>query len=305
MSQVITKPGVYGDISLSRYHEQCCDAPSISSSGLRTIEQKSPAHFFQTWSGNPDYEPEASDALSFGSAAHALLLGDEAFSERHIVRPFKDLRTKEAKEWVADQLEAGKVVVTQAQMERIYGMVDVLAAHPLKDELIGAGQVEQSVLWKEGDVWVKSRMDMRPLGDTLCDLKTTADAHPDACRRSITNYRYDMQFALGARGLLVTEGQHIGCHLILFQEKTPPYAITPVEIDETAIAWATKQNERAIGIFQECVRTGDWPGYSMPRPWHLPEWMEKRLTDEEKQGLLPDGHYEQAVAREPAPLAAE
>ena len=77
----ITRPGLYSGISLSEYHRgDICDGPSISSSGLRTIFTKSPAHY---WAASPlnddpddDVEDESdSQALIFGSAVHHLILG--------------------------------------------------------------------------------------------------------------------------------------------------------------------------------------------------------------------------------------
>ena len=102
----ITVPGIYSNISLDDYHHPfICGGdiplpdghkiegittygPSISSSGLRTIFNKSPAHFYAEWGGNPKRTPR-DDAEHFrvGRAVHHLMLGEKNFSKLFAVQP--------------------------------------------------------------------------------------------------------------------------------------------------------------------------------------------------------------------------
>lgn len=286
---IVTKDCILRDLPMEVYHQQICDGPSVSSSNLRDVELKSPAHMFARWSGNPNAAPQTSPALAFGSAAHALILGDEAFELRHVVSPFDSFRSKDAREWRDKQIAAGKVVITEDDLAHIQGMAETLAAHPIAKDGVFDGEVEQSVFWKDEatGLWCKSRMDSRPIGDTLVDLKTTADANPFACRKSVQNYAYDMQFALGAEGLWKVAHQRIAAHLIIFQEKTPPYAVTPVEISAQAIWRAAQRIERARAIVADCLKRGEWPAYQMPEPYYPPEWLEAQLQRDEDSKLLP------------------
>lgn len=312
---IITENCIRGDLTLEVYHQQICDGPSFSSSNLRDCELRSPRHAYARWSGNPKREPKKTDALSFGSAAHCLILGDEAFAVRHVIQPFSDYarieeidgvvwKPKPAKSdseadiesgalrykslWRDDMEAKGKVIVTQDQLEHIKNMAEVVATDPSLD-LVFAGEVEQSCFWKDEQtgLWLKSRLDVRPLDDTLVDLKTVPDAAPYLCERSITKYAYDMQFALGAEGLLIAGGQKIYAHMAIFQEKEPPYAITPQEIGAQAIWRSAQRNRRALDTFAMCLERGEWPAYDMPLPYQQPEWLENRLTEEEASGLLP------------------
>lgn len=85
---VVDKTGVW-DISIERYHEQCCDGPSISSSGLRTIWSDSPAHYWATSALNPARVAQADNpAFSLGRLAHRVLLEGVAGLERDFaIRP--------------------------------------------------------------------------------------------------------------------------------------------------------------------------------------------------------------------------
>ena len=49
----VTEPGIY-DMPINWYHDDCCDGPSVSSSGLRTIELESPEHYWAHHPANPD-----------------------------------------------------------------------------------------------------------------------------------------------------------------------------------------------------------------------------------------------------------
>lgn len=315
MTVLITENCVRGDLDLETYHQQICDGPSFSSSNLRDCELRSPAHAYANWSGNPDREAQDTRALSFGSAAHCLLLGDEAFAHRHVVQPFNDYsrteeidgviwKAKPAKTDDVKAVESGairykaawrekmhaahKVIVNPEDLRHIQNMAEVLHADT-RLEGVFAGEVEQSCFWKDEQtgLWLKSRLDVRPLDDTLVDLKTCPDAAPWRCEGSITKYAYDMQFALGAEGLLMAAGQKIYAHLAIFQEKAPPYSVTPQEISAQAIWRSAQRNRRALDTLAMCIERGEWPTYPMPAPYQQPAWLEQRLTEEEDGGLLP------------------
>jgi hypothetical protein len=101
----ITEPGCYL-MPIEAYHSDCAAGPSISSSGLRQIEQESPAHYWAQSYLNPDREQEEdSEAFILGRAAHHLLLGEGSFAQKFCVRPaeWSDWRTKAAQQWRADQ----------------------------------------------------------------------------------------------------------------------------------------------------------------------------------------------------------
>ena len=92
----VTEPGFYRT-PLSWYHSTSfCDGPSMSSSMARSMFPDlpygiCPAHFWAFWKGNPDAPEQVEEPAwaSFGSAAHALMLGDENFEENYIVRPVR------------------------------------------------------------------------------------------------------------------------------------------------------------------------------------------------------------------------
>lgn len=286
----IAAPGIYSGVHIDTYHsQQLCDGPSISSSGLRTIFNESPAHFFCRWDGNPEREPEAPNAsLTLGSAAHHLLLGEDQFSTRFIKRPDElagepwHSNRKVCKAWLAEQRIAGRAVLTDDQVKTIKGMARSLASHPMVKQGVLNGAVEQSMVWrcKDTGLWKKSRPDCIPSssGDFV-DLKTTASVQDDDLKRTIYEYGYHQQGAMVCEGWTALTGQKDTSFTLVFVEKAPPYCVRVISLTDEDLARGERQNFRAMQTFVRCLDTGEWPGpgKSDAEYLYLPDWAVKRI----------------------------
>lgn len=285
----ITEPGIY-DISLAEYHGDPCDAPSISSSGLRDIEMKSPRHYWVTSPYNPNrIAREESRQMLLGSAAHHLLLGEDGFANRYVARldEAPDGRAwngnnKSCKEWLADQAAAGKIVLAPQEIAAIKGMAESLHEHPVIRAGILNGQVEKSLFWKDGDIWLKARPDAIPAdSNIIVDLKTISCADAITTRRRITDAGYHMQLALAADGFRHVLGREMEEFVLVFVETAPPYCVNIKPIDKEAIWYGAMQNRRAIAKFRKAIKAGEWPGYEDDGiTAHLQEWYRRRLEAE-------------------------
>lgn len=293
----ISLPGCYV-MPIEAYHGDCCDGPSISSSGLRKIAAKSPAHYWCDSYLNPEREEDAeeSDALRLGRAAHHLLLGETEFSRFFCMRPdhFDSWRTKEAKQWRAMQMADGKTVLIDSEIKAIRGMANSLAAHPvIRTHGLLNGEIERSLIWmdKETGVWLKARPDAVPVDTDVADLKTTADASARGCQMALSDRGYHMQMALigmGMEEVLGRKASELHYHLV-FVEKKPPYAVVIQPVDSAAIYWARLELRRAIRRFAECFEKNDWPAYDHDmQTLRLPDWYVKKLEWEVQNGLLAD-----------------
>lgn len=299
----ISEPGIYAGIPMDAYHGDLCVGPSISSTGLRKIDQESPAHFFDGAYLNPDREPEEErDHFTLGTAVHMLLMREEGFAKKFIVRPeqFKDWRTKEAKGWRQAARDEGLYVLlprptttSSADIQTITGIARSCSTDPFIREGGFDGLAEHSIVWRDPEtgVWMKSRPDVLNLGARVIpDLKTIASADGQSCRKAIGEHGYHVQMALACEGLEVLTGEKFddGCVLV-FAEKKRPYCINVKPIDAQAIYVGRQIIRRAVRKFAECLKRGEWPGYEdSGRVAHLPAWIEKRLEEETKAGLLPE-----------------
>lgn len=262
----ICAAGAYEDVPMDAYHGQLTVAPSISSSGLRTIWNQSPAHYFlESYLNEAREPPPERPHFSLGRAAHHLLfLGRKGFDAEFVVRPEKwsDWRTKEAKEWRADQIEAGMTIITDAELGHITGMARSLAKHPLVKAGILDGAVERSMVFQHHTgVWLKSRPDCIPndSGDTA-DLKTVTSVSADSLRRSLRDYGYHVQAALAGMAMKATLDIEMTSFSLVWVEKTPPYCCRVTAFTPEDLLRGQMQVDVAARIFGECLTSGDWPG---------------------------------------------
>lgn len=276
------------------YHGDSTVGPGISSSGLRKIESRSPAHYWVESYLNPSRVPrKPSDHFDFGKAAHTLLLGEDGFREQFAVRPeeFSDYRTKAAQQWRVEMQLSGKSILTPADVDAIRGIAKSMEAHPTIMAGILNGAVEQSIFWQDEKtgVWLRARPDVIPTSDgVVSDLKTTTDASPHAVQGAVGELGYAMQGALIGAGMKKVLGVEMTDFVLVFVEKTPPFAVNVAPVDPEWIYWAGRQNRRAIDTFAKCVETGVWPAYEGERTVSMPEWRRKRLEAEAQYGLLPE-----------------
>lgn len=330
---IITAPGIYSGISMADYHNQLTPSPSISSSGLRTIETKSPEHFWEGSYLNPEREPIDTDALRLGKIAHAFVLGEDHFSELFAECPFNDWAVNEkvggieykAKIpkgfdpetdaepagvrfkplWKQEQLAAGKTIIMPKDRER----AEAMAARIVKDQFVREGlfngPIEQTIVWEDQEtgVWLKARPDVIPHDSWYPDYKTIADLRAYKRSQAIMDYAIYQQAALVAEGLGAL-GQPIPTtYVLVFQEKTPPYAVIHEELDPELVARGIQINRRAIRKFAACLEQDEWPSMEQPRtPYRGPGYFHERCQQEEATGELPrlDGWAKQWLGGLPA-----
>lgn len=258
------------NLPIAAYHKATiCAGPSISSSGLRTIFNKSPADFFAFWDGNAQrYEQPEKVEWTMGSAVHTLLLGERWFAQQFAIRPEKvqgtpwDGNRLDCKAWLHEQKAKGLKVITPAQVEDIKGMAISIGKHPLVMAGILRGQIERSLIFrdKKTGIWVRARPDAVPTdsGDTA-DLKTITAVGDDA-GRSIKNYRYDMQGAIIKWAMKEVLGIELSTFSLVFVSKTPPYNVDIVIVDTADLEAAEEDCRTALDVFAHCLKTGEWFG---------------------------------------------
>ncbi len=146
-------------------------------------------------------EPQ-SRSIDLGQLAHMFVLGGDP--EIFALSPYNDFRTKEARNWKAEQLEAGKHIVDKNQYEDIHKIVDNIEAHPMSKELLRGENVkhEQEMFGQVGGVKVRGKADaVLKDGNSLIitDIKTTAKFDrfdPAKDKYYPMNLHYDLQAAM-------------------------------------------------------------------------------------------------------------
>ncbi len=287
MNPLISQPGVY-EVPMEDYHgREICDGPSISSSGLRAIVH-CPLKFWFRSHLNPDRpEEEAKPAFSVGKAAHDFVLDGLGWPDRYHVLPEGFSRAAKVKlaEAIAeaDAAEAaGKTLLKFQENIDVLAMAEAIKKHPIH-KVLGRGQAEQTIVWKDKEtgVWLRCRPDFLPDAKRyIPDYKTTVSAHPDDFAKDVANYGYNCQAACYLDGLAEVFGESERDFFFIAQEKTAPYVVQPFALDAESVEWGRRLNRQAVRTFAQCLDTGIWPGYA-PNfvTVGLPRWKVAKLEE--------------------------
>lgn len=276
--KVITKPGIYKDVPLDLYHskELFDGVPAISSSGLRQIWNYSPAHYWANSPYNPDRAEEDADekrSYVLGRALHHLVGAQKGFKELFVVRPDKlpDIGERvpkpwqgnrtACKEWIKAQKETGRAILTPEDIVKLEGMALSLGRHPLVTSL--SGQIEHSYFWrdKETGIWLKWRPDSTPTDSAdFVDLKGTTDVRFYKLMRTVSDFGYHQQGALGRWACEELLGRKMNSFSLFFVEWKNPWSTSLVQLKDADLDLGMRMNRAALRIFWECWKAKDWPG---------------------------------------------
>ena len=284
MTTLITEPGLY-DIPAATYHaDKLCAEPSLSKSIAKLLIglTKTPRHAWLAHPRlNPDFEEVNKTIFDLGKAAEAFFIGGDA---EVVVIDAADYRTKDAKAARDDAWAAGKTPLLPLQHLQVLDMAEAaraqLAQHEVGDPFID-GQPQRTMVWKEGGVWCRARLDWLP-DDTgagvFYDYKTTTDAHPDVWQRRCFETGADLQDAFYCRGIRAVFGIDDPVFRFVVQEREPPYALSVIELTPTARAQADGKIAIAIEAWRGCLERDSWPGFSNQVAYiDAPGWEEVRF----------------------------
>lgn len=272
-------PGFIHDMDDETYHGDPVPGGSLSSSLARRLTEHVPAKAIAT---HRNRKPTASMNLGKAAHLHALGAGPELVVWEH------DGRTKAGKAERAeraDDIASERVVaVTEAERDQVLGMVEALRANPEVTAMLDSGEPEVSAFWTERGVWCRARFDL--IGPLAYDYKTTDDASARGFEHAMTDYGYHQQAEFYQRGLRAL-GHSAGDAPMRFicQEKREPYLVQIHTCDDLSMEIAAALNDRAIDIYAEAMRSGEWVGYPSlhAAPTSLPSRYFYRYAD-----LLPD-----------------
>jgi hypothetical protein len=280
---VVIEPGVYPDLDAELYHADPVPGGSLSCSGAKKLLPPSCPAIFDYERKNP---PASKAVFDEGHAAHQAVLG---VGPEIVVIPGDRWDTKEAKAAVAAAREAGQVPVKADVKAMVDAMDAQLRAHPIASALLGdGGMAETSIFWRDeaSGVMRRCRLDWRPAprsGRTIgVDYKTARSADPEKFAKAAAEYGYHCQHAWYVDGMSASRlAGEDATFVFIAQEKTPPFLVSVIELDVTAVRIGRLLNRRAINVYAECDRTGVWPGYTNDVAHvSLPFWYERNFEDQ-------------------------
>lgn len=274
----ITEPGVY-EMTADEYHADPVVGGSLSSSGARALLPPSCPAKYRWAQDHPDEVP-VRRVFNFGHAAHKLVLG--AGPELHVVDA-DSYRTKAAQNERDEALAGGAVPLTRPEWAQVKAMAAALRDHPVVGKLFEpeSGWSELALVWRDEHTGVMCRalLDRYRTGPrpVIVDYKGARAGDLESISRAIYEYGYHIQnawYAEGARALGLAGDDTP--FVFVFQEKDPPYLVTPVYLDPTALRIGAARCRQARSIYRYCTDQGHWYAHTDDLALvSLPPWAER------------------------------
>lgn len=278
------KPGIYEGVDFEEY--LAWDA--ISNSRL-SLFRKSPRAF------KYGAALESRPYLQLGRLIHCGVLEESAFARRYAVCPDYHLdganvtgtgerSQSKATKYVRKRVEEfsaaheGQEIVSLEWYEATLAVVREIAANRDAYECFNGadGRAEISIVWDEGGLLCKARLDMVNRG-RLVDLKSSAGAERFA--NAIANYGYHRQLAHYQRGWELLAGEILDPWIVVV-ESSSPHVVQAARLASEALQQGHEERAELIAEWRRCQRADDWPAKDNPNQWNLPAWYGERESVE-------------------------
>jgi hypothetical protein len=185
--------------------------------------------------------------------------------------------TKAAKEWAEEQREAGRTPLKADDLDAVGAMAEATRAHLAACGItLDPARSEVTALAEVDGVWCRAMVDNAPdkpvmlpgIGPrkVLVDFKSCEVATPEACRRSVESYAYDVQKQHYSETWKAATGED-RAFLFVFTEKTPPHGCCIIWLlDEPGHSadWLDDAREKvatARATWRDCLTQDQWPCY--------------------------------------------
>lgn len=212
--------------------------PALSYSTLKAY-LRSPLH------GLTQEPPTETAAMRFGTAVD---LGMKGQLDQIIVNPFEDGRSKGAKEFKLEH--AGKLILTQSEMDRALNCIAALKVHPVVQQLsLSMLEADKPLFGSIDGVNIKGLPDWA-FGPMLIDLKTTSSPI-DEFHRTVDAFHYDLQAAIYAK-LTEQAGHGKPTFYWIVAESEKPFDICVYQASERIFEVGEAKLMRALRNVKAC-----------------------------------------------------
>lgn len=267
------KAGIYPGVPELDYHaRRFGPEESLSSTEAKRILE---APAVMRWYRDNPQPPKA--AFDLGHVVHALVLGTGLDVYVH---DWPDLRTKAAKEDVAEARERGEVPVKRSEFDAMQTVASAVLTHEVAGPLFEDGTPEQSAYAtdEQTGVWMRGRFDWvtdTSEGPTIVDLKTAQTAIPSDWARQAASYEYAVQREMYRMIWAHTHDGEEPRFLHVVVTKTEPVMVMVGEMGYDFETVGQSKVRRALDTYAKCLDTDTWPGIPpiihrlAPPVWYL------------------------------------
>lgn len=299
---IVREPGFYR-MTAAQYHADPCIEPSLSSSMIRVMLERTPAHAFASHPrlGGAGIGDNSTPAMTFGTAVHALMLG---VGRNIAVIDADSYRTKAAQAARDEAAVLGHTPMLREAYERACAAAQAIIGRVSQidgcQNILATHAPELVAVWCEGSVWCRAQIDLAPQGRdhdawwTIYDLKTTEVAlSPVALARKIVSEWLDVQASFYTRGVeALIDPTARARFRWLFAEVGAPHGVLCATPSGAMTSTAESKVMAGLSIWGECLRSGKWPAYPgevirLEPPTYLEsQWREREEADPLIRGAL-------------------
>ena len=251
--------------------------------------------YFAKW--RQDHPDVDTDARTFGTAAHCIVLEPEKFEDKYRLEPQKPPERRDVKNWratkdykeaKADLVANGFRVLKQSEFDGLRKIRDRLylgERTEIRDLLLAKTATEVSYAAphpKFENVLCKCRTDLEVAGaNMVVDLKTSRDASPRAFSRDLFNYGYHRSKPF-YMDVMCSEGSHKWeHHLFLVVENIEPFQCCVYSLDPGATELGRAENYALIEKWARCLETDTYPGLPTKiQPIDVPRYAYSQIDEE-------------------------
>ena len=239
----VDRPGIY-QLTNEEYH----GGPGVSRSTLWTQFTRTPFH--ARYGVRSETKPQ-----SLGDATGVAVLEPGTFDARFYRGP----SDRRGKKWdVAEDIAklAGKKCITEDQFDDALRMAEIVHRNPLVRKLIsGEPSIEQSAYCIDeatGEL-VKVRPDVHSHALAIqADLKTAADASPEAFSKSVAEYGYHVQRAMYPLVWEAAGGSRADAFVFIVVESKPPHPVVIYELDQYDVEEGLEVYRHSLDDYHRC-----------------------------------------------------
>ena len=232
-------------------NEQYHSHDSISASGLKTIYKKSVYHLInQKFKETP--------AMALGTAVHqAILEPDDYYNIYHVIEKINK-RTKAGKEEYQKQIELanGKIVIESDTHEIIKSILGAYRQNELAQKYC-KGEIELSHYTQYKGIDVRVRPDcINRISNFISDVKTCQDNSPEAFKRDIYKWGYNLQAAFYMDMIGIDTFKFIAV------STTYPYTCEVYTLSDDMIEFGRNAYKQAFLEWEKYLKTGVMSSYN-------------------------------------------
>lgn len=250
---------------------------------------KSPAHYEHALTA----KCEDTDAMKRGRAVHLAAFEPERFRAECVVW---DMGTRRGSDWEEFKLRnKGREILTEGMNEVALAISKAARSSAMAAPYLSGGKGEQTVQWThvepevlavEGfSVDCKGRLDFISKAGALVDLKTCADASPEAFGRQVANLEYHVQAAWYVDGYKAATGVELP-YVIVAVEAKAPFIVQVYRVPVDLLQLGRERYRGLLRRLHQCRQESSWPGYSDGvLDLCLPKWAAPAVDEDDGTGL--------------------